>query len=99
MSVERTHRTEEIKVTADALLGKFRELVHEGNVRRLTIKSEDGATLVEFPLTAGVVGAIIFPQLVAVGAIAALAAHFMIVIERTEAAVEEETKETAATEA
>jgi hypothetical protein len=77
-------RTEEIKVTADSLLATFRQLVHEGSVRRIGLKNEDGHVVAEFPLTAGVVGAVFFPQVAAVAAIAALLAHFTIVVERTE---------------
>ena len=77
-------RTEEIKVTADSLLTTFRQLVHEGNVRRIGLKNEDGHVVAEFPLTAGVVGAVFFPQVAAVAAIAALLAHFTIVVERAE---------------
>lgn len=82
--IESPPRVEEIKVKADSLLATFKELVHEGNVHRVTIKNEDGDPLVEFPLTAGVIGAIFFPQLVAVGAIAALAVDFTIVVERSD---------------
>jgi aryl-alcohol dehydrogenase-like predicted oxidoreductase len=77
-------RTEEIRVTADSLLATFRQLVHEGNVRRIGLKNEEGHVVAEFPLTGGVIGAIFFPQVAAVGAIAALLAHFTIVVERTE---------------
>ena len=77
-------RTEEIRVTADSLLTTFRQLVHEGNVRRIGLKNEEGHVVAEFPLTGGVIGAIFFPQVAAVGAIAALLAHFTIIVERTE---------------
>jgi aryl-alcohol dehydrogenase-like predicted oxidoreductase len=77
-------QTEEIKVTADSLLATFRQLVHEGNVRRIGLKNEDGHVVAEFPLAAGLVGAVFFPQVAAVAAIAALLAHFTIVVERAE---------------
>ena len=77
-------RTEEHRVTGDQLLAKVKQLVHEGNVRRITIKKEDGDTLIEIPLTLGVVGAVLLPVLAAVGAIAALAADFTIVVEKVE---------------
>ena len=76
------HRTEEIHVTADQLLAKVKELVHEGNVRRLIIRDEAGANVIEIPLTVGVVGAALLPIWAAVGAIAALAADCSIVVER-----------------
>ena len=77
-------RTEEHRVTGDQLLAKVKELVHEGNVRRITIKKEDGDTLIEIPLTLGVVGAVLLPVLAGVGAIAALVADCTIVVEKVE---------------
>jgi len=58
--------------------------VHEGNIRRVAIKNEDGRTLVDIPLTVGVVGAIVAPQLAAIGAIAALVTNCTIVVEKAE---------------
>ena len=57
MTTQAPPKTEEFKITGDELLAKFRELVHEGNVRRLIIKSDSGITLLEVPLTIGVIGA------------------------------------------
>jgi hypothetical protein len=74
--------TEELKVQGDALLGKVKDLAHEGNVRRIIIKDGQGKTLIEVPLTVGVVGALVAPVAAAVGAIAALAADHSIVVER-----------------
>ena len=74
--------TEEYRVTGDGLLAKVKELVHEGNVRRIIIKKEDGDTLIEVPLTLGVVGAVLVPELAAIGAIAALVADLTIVVEK-----------------
>jgi hypothetical protein len=74
--------TEELKVQGDALLGKVKELAHEGNVRRIIIKDSQGKTLIEVPLTLGVVGVLVAPVAAAVGAIAALAAEYSIVVER-----------------
>lgn len=73
---------EEFKVSGEELLGKVKSLINEGNVRRIVIKNKDGKQLVEFPLTIGVVGAVIAPVLAAVGAIAALVTECMIVVER-----------------
>jgi Flp pilus assembly pilin Flp len=75
-------RTEEIHLTGDQLLAKVRELVHEGNIRRVIIRNETGATLIEIPLTVGFVGAALLPIWAAVGAIAALATDCSIVVER-----------------
>jgi uncharacterized protein DUF4342 len=74
--------TEELKVQGDALLGKVKDLAHEGNVRRIIIKDGQGKTLIEVPLTVGVVGALVAPVAAAVGAIAALAADCSVVVER-----------------
>ncbi len=81
---EQKVRTEEFKVTGDAVIAKVKELVHEGNVRRITIKNEQGQTLIEIPLTIGVVGAVLLPVWAAIGAIAALAAHLTIVVEKVD---------------
>jgi ribosomal 30S subunit maturation factor RimM len=77
-------RTEEYSVKGDELLGKVKEVVHEGNIRRIIIKNEEGRTLIEIPLTLGVIGAVLLPALAAVGAIAALAANFTLVVEKVE---------------
>lgn len=74
--------TERIKVTGDNLLAKVREIVHEGNVRRVIIKNAEGRTLVEIPLTVGVVGALLAPVAAAIGAIAALVKDCTIEVER-----------------
>jgi hypothetical protein len=77
-----TTQKEEFQVTGDMLMTKIRELVHEGNVRRIFIKNEAGHTIAEFPMTAGVVGVLLLPMWAAIGAIAALAADLTIVVER-----------------
>jgi hypothetical protein len=82
---ERT-TTEEHKVAGEGLLARIKELVREGNARRIIVKDEHGNTIMEFPLTVGVVGAVLTPVWVAVGAVAALAAHFTIIVERADAA-------------
>lgn len=83
MSEEKT-RTEEFSVSGDMLLSKVKELVHSGNIRRIIIKNEDGRPLIDIPLTWGVVGAIVVPQLAAIGAIAAIVTHCTIVVEKVE---------------
>jgi len=82
MTTQTPPKIEEFKITGDELLAKFKELVHEGNVRRLIIKSESGMTLLEVPLTIGVIGAALLPVLAAVGALAAVATDCTIVVER-----------------
>ena len=77
-------RREEFKVTGDVVIAKLKELLHEGNIRRIIIKNEEGKTLIEIPLTLGVAGALLVPVWAAVGAIAALAVHLTIVVEKTQ---------------
>ena len=83
MSEEKV-RTEEYSVTGESLLAKCKELLHEGNIRRISIKNEEGKTLIEIPLTIGVVGTVLLPALAAIGAIAALVADCTIVVEKVE---------------
>jgi len=59
-----------------------KELVHQGNIRRIVIKDQDGKVLMEIPLTIGVVGALLLPTLAAIGVIAALVTQCTIAIER-----------------
>lgn len=75
---------EEFRVDGDVLVAKIKEIIHAGNVRRIIIKNDKGETLIEFPLTVGVVGAVLLPVWAAIGAIAALAAKFTIVVEKAE---------------
>ncbi len=75
-------RTEEHKVSGEGLVAKVKELIREGNVRRVRVKNDEGRTLLEFPLTIGVVGVALMPVWVALGAIAALAADYTVEIER-----------------
>jgi hypothetical protein len=75
-------QTETFNIKGDKLVEKFKQLVHEGNVRRIIIKEKDGSTLVEFPLTIGVIGTFLVPVLAAVGAIAALVTECSIIVER-----------------
>ena len=73
---------EEFKVHSRDLVDKIKALIHEGNVRRIILKDEKGQTFLEIPLTVAAVGAIAAPILAAVGALAALVAHFTLVVER-----------------
>ncbi len=77
-------RYEEYKVDGDALVAKVKELVHQGNIRRIVIKNEQGQTLIEVPLTLGVVGAVLLPVWAAIGAVAALAVKLTILVERVD---------------
>ena len=77
-------RTEEFQVSGDEIIAKIKELVREGNIRRIAIRNEEGRTLIDIPLTLGVVGVLVAPQLAALGAIAALVTHGTIVVEEIE---------------
>lgn len=79
---EKEVRTEEYQVNGEALVAKVKELVHGGNIRRIIIKDEEGKTLIEVPLTLGVVGAVLLPVWAAIGAIAALVTNCTIVVEK-----------------
>lgn len=78
-------RREEHKVKGEKVISKIKELLHEGNVRHVVIKNEEGRTLIEFPVTVGVAGAVLAPVWAAVGAIAAMVANCSIEVEREEA--------------
>ena len=75
-------RTEEFKVSGEELLAKVKALIEEGNVRKITIKGKDGKTILEFPLTYGVVGALLLPAFAAIGAAAALLTECTISVVR-----------------
>jgi hypothetical protein len=77
--------TNEFKITGENLLKKFKELIDEGNVRKITIKDKTGKEIVTFPLTIGVVGTVLAPVLAAVGALAALIGECTITVERDDA--------------
>jgi len=78
-------RTEEFKLDGGQVLDKIRDLIHQGNIRRIILKNEAGKTLIEIPLTLGLVGAALLPVFAAVGALAAVATRMVIVVEKTEA--------------
>ena len=73
-----------IKVTGEKLLQTVKKIVHEGNVRRIIIQDDADRTIVEIPLTVGVVGALLLPAAVAIGAIAALTANLTIEVHKVE---------------
>ena len=80
---EEKFRTEEFHINGEELLARIKKLVYEGNIRRIIIKDKDGKTVMEIPMTFGVVGALLAPQLAAIGAIAALITEATVVVEKT----------------
>ena len=77
-------RTEEFRVNGEDLIARIKKLINEGNIRRVIIKDKEGKIVFEIPLTLGVVGALIAPQLAAIGAIAALLTEATVVVEKAE---------------
>ena len=75
-------KEEKYKVRGEDLIAKIKELIKEGNVRKITISDKNGNELVSFPMTLGVIGALIAPVLAAVGAIAALITECTVTVER-----------------
>ena len=76
-------RKEEIRLQGENVVRKVKDLIREGNVRRISIRDKDDKTIAEFPLTVGVVGALVAPALAAIGAIAAMMTECTISIDRT----------------
>ena len=83
-------QVEEFEVKGDDLLGRIREIIAEGNVRRVTIKNAEGRTMLEIPLTIGVVGALIAPVAAAIGAVAALVTECTITVTREDEAADDD---------
>jgi hypothetical protein len=81
---EEKYQKKEFRVSGEELVKKVKELIKEGKIRRIIIKNEDGKTLAEFPLTIGVVGALLSPMWAAIGAIAALVSNCTIIVEKRE---------------
>jgi len=79
---EENIKKEEFKVSGEEVLKKVKELIKQGNIRRIIIKNEKGDTLMEIPLTFAVVGAVLAPILAAIGALAALVTNCTIIVER-----------------
>ncbi len=73
---------EQFRVSSKELAAKVRELIHQGNVRRIIVRDDHGHTFMEIPLTVAAIGAIAAPVLAAVAAIATLVSNFEIVVER-----------------
>ena len=80
---EKVH-TEEFRVEGEKLIEKIKQIIHEGNIRRISIKDKEGKTVMEIPVTIGVVGILLAPQLAAIGAIAALLTEATVVVEKAE---------------
>lgn len=75
---------EDFSVSADNLIERVKELLHEGNITRIIVKDEAGKVLLEIPATVGVVGVVLAPWLAALGVIAALVTNCRVVVERRE---------------
>lgn len=75
-------RTEEFKLSGEDIIGKVREIIEEGNARRIILRNAEGHNLIEIPLTVGLVGAALLPVYAALGAAVALAANLTIVVEK-----------------
>lgn len=80
--VEEKTNQESFRVRGSDILAKVEDVIKEGNARRIIIKNETGETVMEFPVTAGVVGIVLAPVLAAVGALAALLTNATIVVEK-----------------
>lgn len=87
-TTEKVGRVEEFVVSGESVISKVKELLHEGGIRRLSLQTEEGKTLIEVPLTLGVAGAmagaLLAPVWAAIGAVAALVVKLRIVVERVE---------------
>ena len=83
MSEEKVH-SEEFRVNGDELISRIKNLVNEGNIRRIIIKDKEGKIIFEIPLTFGILGALLAPQLAAIGAIAALLGEATVVVEKAD---------------
>ena len=83
MSQEKVN-TEEFLVSGEELVTRIKNLLHEGNIRRIIIKNKEGVTVMELPLTIGLVGALLIPTLAALGAVAALLTEATVVVEKGE---------------
>ena len=80
--MDQSHFKESFQVAADQLVDAVKKVLHEGNARRIVIK-HDGRSVAEFPLTVGVVGAVVAPVLAAVGALAAVLTECTVEVERS----------------
>ncbi len=90
---ENKTRQEEFSINGGEVVDKIKELIHQGNIRRIILKNADGGTLIEIPLTLGLIGAALMPVLAAVGAIAALVIKMTIVVEKVDKDKDKEAEE------
>jgi len=79
-----TFSKESFRLNGENLLNKVKELINEGNIRKIIIHDHSGKELMSFPLSVGVVGAVLAPVLAAIGALAALVGECSITVEREE---------------
>jgi hypothetical protein len=79
---ENKTRTEEFHVNGEELLGRIKEIIRQGNIRRIIIKNKEDRIVMEIPMTIGVVGMVLAPTLAAIGAIAALLTEATVVVEK-----------------
>ncbi len=82
MSEKERSNWESFKVSGDEMMNKVKEIVREGNARRIVIKNEKDEIIMEFPLTIGAVGVVIAPMFAAIGALTALATRCTILVEK-----------------
>ena len=80
--MDENNKTEEFKISGEDLIAKIKEIVKQGNAKKITIKGKEGNEIISFPVTVGVAGLVLAPVFAAVGAVAALATECTIVIER-----------------
>jgi nitrogen-specific signal transduction histidine kinase len=73
---------ESYKVSGDEILSKVKEIIKEGNARKIIIKNDKDETIMEFPLTIGAIGVVLAPMFAAIGALTALATHCTIIVEK-----------------
>jgi hypothetical protein len=84
MTEENKSTRESFKVTGDEIISKVKEIIREGNARKIIIRNDKDETIMEFTLTIGAIGAVLAPVFAAVGAIAALATDCTIIVEKRE---------------
>ena len=75
-------RTEEFSINGEDLIAKIKDIIKQGNAKKIIIKGKDGNEILSFPVTIGVAGIVLAPVFAAIGAIAALATECTIVVER-----------------
>ena len=80
--MDESNKTEEFKINGEDLIAKIKEIIKQGNAKKITIKGKDGNEIISFPVTIGVAGLVLAPVFAAVGAVAALATECTIVIEK-----------------